>query len=246
MSAAGTTEPTTHHSLAATAVKADFFERACLFHIRSEISLGGALAEHAGGLNFSALGVTAKVRNHTLENVVLGADSLILFKNGQAIPETVYFAPADAVRQLPERIELTPVAECEDLILGYNNAHWGYQHWLTQCLPAIDWSLRRKRSRDVRLIFSRLAPWQEETLVALGLERIPRLTPQANTRYHLPRVEYSDFLSGASSFAICMSVLETAKRLARAMPSFASDDRVLYIDEVNPYYGWITQRGRGD
>ena len=243
MSAAGTPEQTIRHSLAAVAVKADFFERTCLFQGRSEISLGNALSQHESSLHFNRLGFTATVRNHTLENLVLDADSLILFKNGQAIPETVYFEPADAMRQLPEGIELTWLGEREDLILGYNNAHWGYQHWLTQCLPAIDWSLRRKRSRDVRLILPRLAPWQEETLVLLGLDRVPRLTPQASSRYHLSRVEYSDFLSGATSFALCMSALETANRMARAVPSFPSDDRVLYIDDVNPYYGSIRNEG---
>lgn len=243
MSAADSPEQTTHLSLAAAAVKTDFFERSCLFQGRSEISLGEALAQHPNGASFHALAVTAAVRNYTLENVVLDADSLIVFNNRQAIPETAYFEPASAVRQLPDRVELTPLPANEDLVLGYNNAHWGYQHWLTQCLPAIDWSLRQKRSRDVRLILPRLAPWQEETLMWLGLDRIPRLTPQANTRYHLPRVEYSDFLSGTTSFSICMSALETAKRLARALPSFHSDDKVLYIDEANPYYGPIRNHG---
>jgi hypothetical protein len=84
----------------------------------------------------------------------LDAASLILFKNGQAIQETAYFESADAVRQLPEQVELTSLPESEEFIFGYNNAHWGYQHWLTQCLPAIDSSLRRKRSRYVRLILS--------------------------------------------------------------------------------------------
>lgn len=123
MSAAGTPEQSTRRSLAEAAVKADFFERTCLFSGHSEISLGEALAQHAVGLSFKALGVTATVRNHTLENVVLDAASLILFKNGQAIQETAYFESADAVRQLPEQVELTSLPESEEFIFGYNNAH---------------------------------------------------------------------------------------------------------------------------
>ncbi|WP_428490330.1 glycosyltransferase family 61 protein [Rhodopila sp.] len=239
----GTSEQTSRQSLEAAAAKADELERTCLFHGGSEIALGEALARHPVGPDFHALGATTAVLNHTLENVVLDADSLILFKHGHAIAETVYFEPPGAARQLQEGVELTSLPEGENLIFGYNNAHLGYQHWLTQCLPAIDWSLRGKRAGNARLILPRLAPWQEETLAALGLDRIPRLTPQANTRYHLPRVEYSDFLTGATSFAICMSGLQTAKRLADAMPSYPTHDKVLYIDEVNPYYGSIRNEG---
>ena len=243
MSGTGPSEQTTRQSLEAAAARADVFEPTCLFRGRSEIALGEALARHPVSLNFYALGATTAVRSHTLEHVVLDTNSLILFKDGQAIAETVYFEPAGAARRLSGNVALTSLPDDEDLVFGYNNAHLGYQHWLTQCLPAIDWSLRRKRARGVRLILPRLAPWQEETLGALGLDRIPRLTPEANTRYYLPRVEYSDFLTGATSFAICMSGLETAKRLAKAMPCLASDDKVLYIDEVDPYYGSIRNEG---
>jgi hypothetical protein len=52
----------------------------------------------------------------------------------------------------------------EDIILGYNNAHPGYQHWLTQCLPAFDWSLRQQRTRPVRLLMPALQPWQQDFL----------------------------------------------------------------------------------
>ena len=239
----GTSEQTSRQTLESASAKADELERTCLFRGGSEIALGDTLARHPVSLDFYALGATTAVQNHTLENVVLDADSLILFKHGDAIAETVYFEPPGATRQLQEGVELTSLPEGEDLIFGYNNAHLGYQHWLTQCLPAIDWSLRRKRAANARLILPPLAPWQEETLAALGLDRIPRLMPQANTRYHLPRVEYSDFLTGATSFAICMSGLRTAKRLADAMPRFPTHDKVLYIDEVNPYYGSIRNEG---
>jgi capsular polysaccharide biosynthesis protein len=40
-----------------------------------------------------------------------------------------------------------------------------------------------------------------------------------------------------------MSALESAKRIASAVPSFRSDDKVLYIDEVSPYYGSIRNEG---
>ncbi|MGD0106067.1 MAG: glycosyltransferase 61 family protein [Rhodopila sp.] len=226
-------------SLSQAAVATDFFERTRIFQGRSDISLGDALARHAGGLSFKALGVTATVRNYTLENIVLDADSLILFRNGQAIPETAYFEPPDTARYLSDQLEPVWLPSNEDLIFGYNNAHWGYQHWLTQCLPAIDWSSRQKRTRAVRLILPALEPWQAELLALLGHGRVPRLTPQAGIRYRLPRVEYSEFLCGATSFAVCLSTLETARRIAHAVPSSSSYGNVLYIHEATPYYGSI-------
>ena len=242
MSAAPPQKPT-DHSLAATAVTTGFFERTRSFLGRSEISLGEALRNHDAGHSFNALDVTSTVRNYTLENVVLDADSLILFRDGRAIPETEYFASPDAVRQLPDRADLTPLPDDEDLILGYNNAHWGYQHWLTQCLPAIDWSLRQKRTRGVRLILPSLEPWQADLLALLGYDRVARLTPPPGMLYRVPRLEYSEFLNGTTSFGICLSALATAKRIADAVPSLASDDKILFIDEVSPYHGSIRNEG---
>jgi len=243
MSAATLPQDATSPSLAEAATATDFFERTRIFEGRSGISLGDALGRHAGGLSFKALGVTATVRNYTLANVVLDGDSLILFRNRCAIPETAYFEPPDSVRYLSDQVEPAWLPSNEDLIFGYNNAHWGYQHWLTQCLPAIDWSLREKRKRDVRLILPALEPWQAELLSLLGHGRVPRLTPQAGIRYRLPRVEYSDFLCGATSFAVCLSTLETARRIAHAVPSSLSYGTVLYIREAAPYYGSIRNEG---
>jgi hypothetical protein len=84
----------------------------------------------------------------------------------------------------------------EDIILGYNNAHPGYQHWLTQCLPAFDWSLRQQRTRPVRLLMPALQPWQQDFLRILGHDTVPRLMPEAGKQYLLPRIEYSEFLNG--------------------------------------------------
>ncbi|MEA2727866.1 MAG: hypothetical protein QOF70_2341 [Acetobacteraceae bacterium] len=214
-----------------------------MFHGPSRISLGEALSQHESGYTFGASDITTAVRNHTLRNVVLDTNSLILWQEGQAIAETVYFEPWYAFLPVAEPAELTVVPDDEDLIFGYNNAHWGYQHWLTQCLPAIDWSLRQKRTRGVRLILPRLELWQEEFLALLGYDLVPRLTPQAGARYQFSRVEYSEFLTGGTSFAICLSTLDTARRIAEAVPSLPSSDRILYIDEVTPSYGAIRNEG---
>ena len=131
------------------------------------------------------------------------------------------------------------LADGEDVIIGYNNAHRNYQHWLTECLPAIDWSLRRQRIRPVRLLLPALEQWQGDLLRLLRHDTVPRLIPAASTRYRLPRVEYADFLTGRTSFGICMSARDTARRILAAVPVAASPHRVLYVPCMNPHYGSI-------
>ena len=48
-------------------------------------------SESCAGHTFNAVDTTTTVRHYTLENVVLDANSLILFKDGRAIPETGIF-----------------------------------------------------------------------------------------------------------------------------------------------------------
>ena len=244
MSAAETSDDFVPRTLATEAVATAHIERPRLLKQRSGVALNQALADHPNAATFQPVCVTTAVRNYILEDVVLDADSLILFKHGRAIPETAYFEPANAVRQLPENATLTVVSEHEDLVLGYNNAHWGYQHWLTQCVPAIDWAMRQKRTRPVRLILPRLELWQEQILALLGCDHVPRLTPEPGARYRLPRLEYSAFLNGSTSFGICLSLLDTIGRIAAAVPWSRTEHRILYIDEVKPYYGPLHNEGK--
>ena len=97
--------------------------------------------------------------------------------------------------------------------------------------------------RDVRLILPRMQPWQADLLVLLGYDRTPRLTLEPGILYRCSAGQYSDFLNGTTSFGICLSALETARRIADSVPAFASDDKILFIDEVSPYYGSIRNEG---
>jgi hypothetical protein len=130
----------------------------------------------------------------------LDAASLILFKNGQAIQETAYFESADAVRQLPEQVELTSLPESEDFIFGYNNAHSGLSA-LADPVPAGDRLVVAAEAVTLCTFDpSATGTLAERNARLLGADRIPRLTLQTNTRYHLPRVEYSDFLKRGHQF----------------------------------------------
>jgi capsular polysaccharide biosynthesis protein len=226
--------------IAVAATIASFFERSHPFQGRSEIRLGEAFSHQMSGANFQASKMTAAIRNYTLENVVLDADTLLLRQDGLLISATGYFVPEDRGARL--RIDqgaLVRLDTNEDIIIGYNNAHRGYQHWLTECLPAIDWSLRQPRTRGYRLLLPTLEPWQEDFLRILGYGAVPRLALAAGVQYFLPRAEYSEFLNGSSRFEICLSTRNTARRVLNALPPFPPPHKIVYVRCSNPYYGAI-------
>jgi capsular polysaccharide biosynthesis protein len=215
-------------------------ERATGHRGRGHIRLGESLSRNQHGAAFAALAVTTSVQSHIIANATLDADTLLLLQDGRVIPEAVHYFPRDKAG-CPDRgaERLIRLKGGQDVVLGYNNAHRSYRHWLTECLPAIDWSLRRERLRQVRLVLPALEQWQEDLLHLLGCDAVPRLTPAPDTRYCLPRLEYADFLSGRTSFGVCMSALDTARRILAAVPAAASPHRVLYVPCTNPHYGSI-------
>jgi hypothetical protein len=230
-------------SIASAAIEVSYFERALLFKGRGSIHLAPNLERHPAGQTFKPVNVTTAVRNYTLKDVILDSETLFIFVNGRRIRETNYFGPSDKDQRAINTPALVRLDDCEDVIIGYNNAHLGYQHWLTQCVPAIDWSLRQTRSRDVRLLLPILQRWQEDFLDLLGYSHIPRMTPELGCQYVLPSAEYSDFLTGVTSFEICRSVLETAARISERVPKAPSPRKVLYVPCSSPYYGSIGNEG---
>jgi capsular polysaccharide biosynthesis protein len=192
------------------------------------------------GLSFQSVGITTTVKSYAIENAVLDATSGLIFQDQLVIPETSYFAPEGADHALPtQRSGLVRLDDDEDHIIGYNNAHGGYQHWLTQCVPAIDWALRQQRPRNIRLVLPPLASWQEDILAILGCSDLPRVTVKPGTFYFLPHVEYSEFLNGTTSFGVCLSGRDTARRILDRLPSNRLPYEILVVPCSNPYYGKI-------
>ena len=228
-------------TIAQAAVSTTFFEKARVHRSHARIRLNDAQLRGSAGLPFTAIGITTTVRNYTLIDVVLDADTGLLFQDQLVIPETSYFVPKGTVEgQAIQRAGLVSLDADEDIIIGYNNVHAGYQHWLTQCVPAIDWALRQERTRAVRLVLPALAAWQEDILDILGYRNLPRLTPKPGTFYRLPHAEYSEFLNGKTSFGVCLSAHDTARRiLDRLVPTELSCS-VLFVPCSNPYYGKIS------
>jgi hypothetical protein len=183
--------------LAQLADETTIFQRSTVLRPISKIVLGKALLEHHSGNAFTPVPVSGTIRNFQLRNVVLDADSLVLLKDGKPIPETAYFVPEElyhSVRLNPN--SLVCLDGTESVIIGFNRVYNHYQHWITQCLPAIDSSLRnRKQHNKVRVVLPPLEPWQEDMLALLGYSTLARLTPEPGRQYFIPHAEYSEFLS---------------------------------------------------
>jgi capsular polysaccharide biosynthesis protein len=163
-----------------------------------------------------------------------------LLKDGRLISETSYFLPDDVQDSVRVRHDgLVRLADTEDVIVACNRVHNHYHHWMTQCLPAIDWSLRQARSEKVRLVLPRLEPWQEDTLALLGHGAVPRLVPEPGAQYLIPNAQYSEFLNGSTSFRLSRCLVETARRLADAVTTGGAAHWVVYVPCTNPYYGRI-------
>ncbi|HEX2939976.1 MAG TPA: glycosyltransferase 61 family protein [Rhodopila sp.] len=199
-----------------------------------------SLYELVGSRALFAANTTAEVRKFTLDDVVLDADSLLLFKDGALLPESEYFAPPHASRSISDPGTPPPDDDGSDVILGYNCAHYAYQHWLTQCLPAIDWCVRQQEGQPVRLLLPALEPWQEDLLRLLGHDRIPRITPAARTRYRLQRLHFAEFLIGVHTFAVSLSFRQTIDRILAAVPPAPATDAILYVPGSNFYYGVLS------
>ncbi|HYZ21461.1 MAG TPA: hypothetical protein VE690_04820, partial [Rhodopila sp.] len=168
--------------LASAAAETTWIEAAEPFQCTSEVGLSQALYQLDSARTLHMARTTAAVRHFTLENVVLDSDSLRLFQGGELLAETAEDAPSWASEAAADPGTVPPQDDGSDFILGCNPAHADHRCWLTQCLPAIDWSLRLQAGRPARLVLPPLAPWQQESLDLLGYGGIPRLTLAPGTR----------------------------------------------------------------
>jgi capsular polysaccharide biosynthesis protein len=226
--------------IAEAAAEVVYFEKSMILRQPSDVVLGRAFSAHSAAGSFGKVRTSATVRNFLLRDVVLDADTLLLLKDGKVIPETSYFLPEDVQNAVRVRHDaLLRVVDTKDVIVACNRVHNHYHHWMTQCLPAIDWSLRQARSENVLLLLPRLEPWQDDTLALLGHAAVPRLVPEPGAQYLIPNAEYSEFLNGSTSFRLSRCLVATARQLADAVTPGLPAHRVIYVPCTNPYYGRI-------
>jgi len=197
------------------------------------------LRSNFSGGYFTALRTTPHVRTYRIRDAVLDADTMLLSKHGRTIAQTAAFGSPEHQRPAgarpPRQVRIPDTATA---VIGCNLAYRYVFYWLTQCLPAIDWSLRQQRDRPCRLLLPPLAPWQEETLALLGHAKVPRVVLKPGTQYLLPDAEYSDFLHGWTTFQLSRCLAATGRRAAEACQG-ASPHAIVYVPCPKPFYGPI-------
>lgn len=237
MSTAHVTETAPAISVLNAAKEAVYFEKSMLFPGRADIVLGRSLSRHPAAALFHPARVTSCVRNFRFDDVVLDAGTLLLFKGPAKISESAYFVARHAEEAAHVRDgSIIHLDDASSYVLAHNQVHGVYQHWLTQCLPAIDWSLRNRENEKVCLILPTLVGWQEEMLGLLGHGDVSRFVMQPDAQYRIPRAEYSEFLHGRTSFGLSLSARDTYRRMLHSVP-LRPGELVIYVRNARPYYG---------
>jgi capsular polysaccharide biosynthesis protein len=224
--------------IGSVAKRSIFVERSVEFRPTGSISLGPGLqpAEF-----FSPRDRTANIRAYQLRDVVLDTGSMALFHGGKLLEE--------ASAGLDRNTEfLRDAPQHGDFLVGEPavvccNAFWrDYFHWMTQSLPAIDWSLASAPQGSICLAVPPLCERQEEALGLLGYGRTPRVTLEVGRTYGLVDAWFSDVLSGDKPFMISGSTLSTLKRLSGAVSNHAPSYDLVYVATNEQHYGRLTNQ----
>ena len=115
-------------------------------------------------------------------------------------------------------------------VIGFNRPFQNFYHWMAQCLPAIDASVKRVGADLCILVLPSLTPWQEETLALLGLENIPRIdVGDRSHHYYFRRAYYSEYLNGHTSFFLSPRTLEVFDKIALRIDQPPDSPRLIYV-----------------
>jgi hypothetical protein len=171
-----------------------------------------------------------EVKGFDLRDVVLVAARLLLFQDGERIAETSYLVgDGDYWRIPPAPRELREITTDRTVVIGVNLAFRNYYHWLMQCLPAIDASVRTIGAANCVLALPPLAGWQEESLAMLGYADIPRILIEFDCHYRFERVHYCTYLNGSAMSSLSPRCLDVLDRLGATIEPVAGAPERLYV-----------------
>jgi len=172
------------------------------------------------------------IRGYVIADALIdGGFSGVWNKNG-FIRGTGYLRQDDQLAQVSiDDRNVVRSSEESIVIVGCNQVHHNYFHWITQALPAIDFSLHRDgQVRSVALGLPVLRSWQEESLRLLGFDGIKRVTLDDTTRlYGFDNVEFNSLINGGASFCLSGTAYRTYSRLRQSVPKQSSEGRKIYV-----------------
>lgn len=177
------------------------------------------------------------IRNYQILDAMLDGGFRGLFNAKGFIRGTGYLVPEDHMATL-EMDEANIIRSPDDgtIVMGCNAAHSNYFHWITQCLPAIDFTLRRiGPDRKAALALPVLNAWQEESLRLLAYHAVKRvIIDDKYKRYFFGRVEYCEILKGKAAFSLSETTYQTYSRLRAAVElDPAGSRRKIYVSRTD-------------
>jgi Glycosyltransferase 61 len=174
---------------------------------------------------------TAEIRRFRFDQVILDASWGVLFHDGHPIRESKYLIFDEQYEDVQiVRENVVRLLGDRTFVLGRNNGYSNYYHWLIQCLPAIEAGVHGADSGSVTIGLPELSGWQQRTLELLGFGSIARLPLEPGRQYQFPRLEFSEYLNGSSSFEISRLARDLFLRMSQAVigpPNVRSE--VVYI-----------------
>jgi len=169
-----------------------------------------------------------------VRDVVLDPARLIMFHEHNRIAETRYLVDDhDYWRKPSPPREVREVGPGRTVAIGFNLAFRNYHHWLMQCLPAIDYSVRTIGAPDCILALPPLAAWQEETLAMLGYAGVPRIQIEPDVHYHFRSAHYCTYLNGTAEDFLSPRCLDVIDRLAAQVEPVADAPERLYVARLD-------------
>jgi hypothetical protein len=222
--------------IAQAAVRSEYVERMVEFRPSGAISISSKLAAADKPRMFRSQSRTAAIRKHLIDDVVLDGGTMSLTKDGRLIEETASWQQPTIGDQAVDTIPIDGFTD-DKVIVACNPMWENYFHWMTQCLPAIDWAVGTGNADELCLALPHLRPWQEETLSLLFYDKLRRSLIEPNHRYQISHAIFSDFLQGGTPFTVSGAVIYTLKRLSNAVRMAPTGHELVYVKGADQYYG---------
>ena len=201
------------------------------FRPAARISLGTHFMKSGAAAMFAPQNRTAAIQMHTIENATFYGGTLAMVANERLVESS---GMQDIGRACDGIVE---VGDDQRVVIACNPPWKNYYHWMSQCIPAIDWAIGIGGTRGLRIAVPALEDWQETVLKILAYDRIPRLQIESGFQYRLRRAIYSDFFLGRTSFSVSGAVLATIKRIENSVPIEKTDHPLVYIKAHDQFYG---------
>jgi hypothetical protein len=173
---------------------------------------------------------TVDVNSYALRDVLLAAPRLILFHDGDRLRETRYYVDDhDYWITPPPPRETRETGAGETVVVGANLTFRNYYHWMMQCLPAIDHSLRLADGAERVLALPELSGWQERSLDLLGLSEMKRIRIDFDCHYFFRRAHWCEYLSGPTDGFLSPAALRVLDRLGSGIAPADDGPERIYV-----------------